>query len=242
MIFIVEDNDTIRDLISTYLELEGYKTHSFGRIEGVLESFSFKQPDLCILDVMLPDGNGFTLAKTIAQKYPECPFLFLTARESESDRITGLELGADDYIVKPFSPRELVLRVNNILKRNANSLKSPIQSDVSVSKEWILENHTLLIDENAHAVYADGNEVKLTAVEWAILMYISSNPGIVISREKILGECLDYYHDGSDKTVKQPEKKRKKNRENKPLIYCSMCNAIAHTAFFLATCQVLLDS
>ena len=201
MIYIVEDNDAIRELISTYLELEGYKTHSFSKVEGVIEAFAFKQPDLCILDVMLPDGNGFSLAKTIALKYPGSPFLFLTARESESDRITGLELGADDYIVKPFSPRELVLRVNNILKRNANSSQSQKTADKTSKKEWYLENHSLYIDEKAHEVFADGNEAKLTAVEWAILLYLSNNEGTVISREKILGECLDYYHDGSDKTV-----------------------------------------
>lgn len=165
MIYIVEDNDAIRELISTYLELEGYKTHSFSKVEGVIEAFAFKQPDLCILDVMLPDGNGFSLAKTIALKYPGSPFLFLTARESESDRITGLELGADDYIVKPFSPRELVLRVNNILKRNSNSSQSQKTADKTSKKEWYLENHSLYIDEKAHEVFADGNEAKLTAVE-----------------------------------------------------------------------------
>ncbi|NLM00988.1 MAG: response regulator transcription factor [Treponema sp.] len=199
MIYVVEDNDAIRELIVTYLELEGYKIHSFNKVQGVLDAFAFKQPDLIILDVMLPDGNGFSLAKTIVQKYPETPFLFLTARESESDRITGLELGADDYIVKPFSPRELVLRVNTILRRSKHT--SLNKSSYSTKKEWHLENHCLCIDEKSHEVIVDNREVKLTAVEWEILLYLSNNEGIVMSREKILGECLDYYHDGSDKTV-----------------------------------------
>ena len=95
----------------------------------------------------------------------------------------------------------MVLRVNNILKRNANSFQSQKKADKTSKKEWYLENHSLYIDEKAHEVFADGIEVKLTAVEWAILLYLSNNEGTVISREKILGECLDYYHDGSDKTV-----------------------------------------
>ncbi len=201
MIYIVEDNDDIRELIVSYLEIEGYKTHSFNKIEGVMESFVFKQPSLVILDVMLPDGNGFSLAKLIAKKYPETPFLFLTARESESDRITGLELGADDYIVKPFSPKELVLRVNTILRRSNYPPSSVKKTSQDSKKIWQLENHCLCIDEKSHEVLVDNREVHLTAVEWSILLYLSNNEGMVISREKILGECLHYYHDGSDKTV-----------------------------------------
>lgn len=203
MIYIIEDNESIRELIKAYLELEGYKTLSFSKTEGVMESFKYKVPSLCIFDVMLPDGNGFVLAKKIAEKYPNTPFLFLTARESESDRITGLELGADDYIVKPFSPRELVLRVNTILKRRG-SMETVNSKEVKKDNpvlSWTYKNHTLLINTKSHEVYIDKNPIKLTAIEWSILIYLSQNAGIVISREKILGECLDYYHDGSDKTV-----------------------------------------
>jgi len=198
MIYVVEDNDSIRETIKAYLELAGLTVREFPGVSGVLESLEYKNPELCIFDVMLPDGNGFSLAKKIREAKPDIPFIFLTARESESDRITGLELGAEDYIVKPFSTRELVLRVQNILKRidrgNAGNARKTVQ-------EWSTQNHKLRIDEVSHEASLDGQIIHLTTVEWNILVYLAENEGIVISRERILGECLDYMHDGSEKTV-----------------------------------------
>ncbi|WP_320130115.1 response regulator transcription factor [uncultured Sphaerochaeta sp.] len=202
MIYIVEDNDSIRETIRAYLEISGYTVQEFDRVSGVLEAFDFKPPELCILDVMLPDGNGFELAKKIRSQRPGVAFLFLTARESESDRITGLELGAEDYIVKPFSPRELVLRVQLILRRvekdgQANGKIPTVQT----VKFWKTEGHLLAIDSASHEVFLDGAPVHLTAVEWKILSWLADKSGILVSRERILGECLDYSHDGSERTV-----------------------------------------
>ena len=198
MIYVVEDNESIRETIKAYLELAGLTVQEFPGIKGVLESLEFKTPKLCILDVMLPDGNGFSLAKKIRDAKPDIPFLFLTARESESDRITGLELGAEDYIVKPFSTRELVLRVQNILKRTDRANAATARNNPN---EWTAGNHLLRIDEVSHEASIDGQNVHLTTVEWNILVYLAENAGIVISRERILGECLDYGHDGSERTV-----------------------------------------
>jgi len=115
-IIIVEDNDAIREAVGSYLRLDGHGVREFGRVQGVLEAVKMKNPDLLILDVMLPDGDGFQLAKRIRER-SQVPMLFLTARTSESDRITGFEVGGDDYVVKPFSPKELALRVRSILRR-----------------------------------------------------------------------------------------------------------------------------
>jgi two-component system phosphate regulon response regulator PhoB len=145
---------------------------------------------------MLPDGNGFELAKRIRKANSDAAFLFLTAREAESDRILGLELGAEDYIVKPFSPRELVLRVQAILRRLDAKSK---QKDGA--KEWVLDKDTIRLDETTHEVLVNEEQVYLTKVEWKILWFLSSNAGDLISRERILGECLDYLHDGSNRTV-----------------------------------------
>lgn len=202
MIYVVEDNDSIRETIRAYLEISGYSVKEFAQIAGVLEAFDFILPELCILDVMLPDGNGFELAKKIRAKRPETAFLFLTARESESDRIMGLELGAEDYIVKPFSPRELVLRVQLILRRVGKDGQAA-QSEVlkhSV-QTWKADGHLLVIDASSHEVMLDGQSVHLTAVEWKILYWLSTKAGVLVSRERILGECLDYAHDGSERTV-----------------------------------------
>jgi len=196
MIYVVEDNDAIRETIASYLQLAEYEVEQFSRVASVVESLKFKTPRLCILDVMLPDGNGFELAKRIRKANSDAAFLFLTAREAESDRILGLELGAEDYIVKPFSPRELVLRVQAILRRLDAKSK---QKDEA--KEWVLDKDTIRLDETTHEVLVNEEQVYLTKVEWKILWFLSSNAGDLISRERILGECLDYLHDGSNRTV-----------------------------------------
>lgn len=119
-VIIVEDNSLIRDAVSGYLKLDGYKTLEFGGVSGVLDAVKRETCDLAILDVMLPDGSGFALAKEI-RAASDIPLIFLTAKDSESDRILGFELGADDYICKPFSAKELVLRVHALLRRTGKS-------------------------------------------------------------------------------------------------------------------------
>jgi two-component system phosphate regulon response regulator PhoB len=200
MIFLVEDNDAIRETVVAYLRLGGREVKEFPRVKGVVEALEFQLPDLLILDIMLPDGNGFELAQKIHERYPSIPFLFLTAREAESDRITGLEIGADDYVVKPFSPRELSLRVEAILRRT-----SPKPADGSggspILQTWKSSEHGITIDEANHSVERDGVPVRLTLAEWNILLILVRRGRSVTTREHILGEALDYLHDGSDRTV-----------------------------------------
>ncbi|WP_296690567.1 response regulator transcription factor [Treponema sp. UBA6852] len=195
-VIIVEDNSLIRDAVSGYLKLDGYKTLEFGGVSGVLDAVKRETCDLAILDVMLPDGSGFALAKEIRAS-SDIPLIFLTAKDSESDRILGFELGADDYICKPFSAKELVLRVHALLRRigKADSGKS------AASGEWKSGNSTVLIDEAKHSVSVDGNAAELTSTEWKILLYLASNAGQVVSREQLLGECLNYFFEGSERTI-----------------------------------------
>ncbi len=193
-IFVIEDNEVIRESIVSYLKLEGYNVSEFGGIAGVLEKALAVKPDLIILDVMLPDGNGFLLAKQIRHER-DIPLIFLTARVSESDRITGLEIGAEDYIVKPFSPRELVLRIKTILKRIGKT------EQANLSKIFQLADTKLVIDQQKHNVTVAGLIINLTAAEWKILLYLSENAGNVISREQLLAACLDYFIDGVERTI-----------------------------------------
>lgn len=194
-IFIIEDNDAISEAVKGYLELNGHTVEVFPKLAGVTNSIAAKKPDLMIIDVMLPDGSGFGLAKTIREK-DAIPFIFLTARDQESDRITGFELGADDYVVKPFSARELVLRVEVVLKR---TLASP--EEKKKSSRWFLEDSFLVIDDTSHAINENGKVIDVTAAEWKILEYLSTNSGILISREKLLNQCLDYCYEGSERTI-----------------------------------------
>ena len=195
-VIIVEDNSLIRDAVSGYLKLDGYKTLEFGRVSGVLDAVKRETCDLAILDVMLPDGSGFALAKEI-RAASDIPLIFLTAKDSESDRILGFELGADDYICKPFSAKELVLRVHALLRRTGKS----DGGKSAASGEWQSGNSAVFIDEGRHSVGVDGNPIELTSTEWKILLYLASNAGQVVSREQLLGECLNYFFEGSERTI-----------------------------------------
>jgi DNA-binding response OmpR family regulator len=194
LIFVIEDNDSIREAVTGYLKLSDYDVEEFEALGGVKEAMATKNPDLLILDAMLPDGDGFVFAKEIRQK-SDIPIVFMTARESESDRITGFEVGADDYIVKPFSPKELVLRVGAVLKRTGAAVPQ------KKMQAWELDGQILTTDEDSHKALLNNQQLKLTAAEWKILLYLSSNGGAVVSREQILDRCLEYSFEGYDRTV-----------------------------------------
>jgi two-component system phosphate regulon response regulator PhoB len=195
-LFVVEDNSGLLDAVVSYLEVEGHTVVPFDRISGVFEATRMAQPDAIILDVMLPDGDGFHLARKIKHER-DIPILFLTARTSESDRITGFEIGADDYITKPFSMRELVLRIRALLARTTGRQETP---EHAVS-QWELDAHILTLDNERHLCIHDDQEVKLTATEWKILAFLAEREQTVISREQILGVCLDYLAEGSERAV-----------------------------------------
>jgi len=193
VIFIVEDNDTLREVIVTYIKLENHEVIEFDKTADVINSIKKKSPHLIILDIMLPDGDGFSLAKQIREKY-NTPIIFLTAKSSESDRITGFELGGDDYVVKPFSPKELVLRVKAVLNRTNPELSKKYKENTASKKQtWILNKHSLLIDKNTHVINADKKKLSLTPVEWKLLVYLADHPGQVFSREQLLESCFDYF-------------------------------------------------
>jgi DNA-binding response OmpR family regulator len=194
-IFLVEDNESIREAVAGYLKLEEHEVIEFGSVADVLEVMRHKQPDLAILDVMLPDGSGFALAKKI-RAVSRMPLVFLTAREAESDRITGFEIGADDYIVKPFSPKELVLRVQALLRRYGTPA-----APKGIDGCWGHGTSRLCLDAGGHRAVLDGSELDLTAAEWRILEYLALNAGIVVSREHLLGESLGYAYEGSERTI-----------------------------------------
>ncbi|HEB10276.1 MAG TPA: response regulator, partial [Spirochaetales bacterium] len=143
-IFFVEDNEGLREAATGYLKLDDHEVVEFGRLQGVLEALRVREPDLIILDVMLPDGNGFQLARSIRRDY-NIPIIFLTAKTSESDRITGFEVGGDDYVLKPFSARELNLRVKAVLKRTGKEI-----AESRVSERLVFKESELVMDSKAH--------------------------------------------------------------------------------------------
>ncbi len=196
-IFVVEDNDGLRETIASYLELDDHTVSCFSKLSGVDEAVRLQHPDLIILDVMLPDGDGFLFARRL-RSHERTPIVFLTARTSESDRITGFEVGGDDYVVKPFSNKELMLRVRALLRRVQD--EAPRRTALWTTGDSG-ERHELELDDEGHLCRHDGEDVTLTAAEWKILRYLAERPRMVVSRERLLGECLDYLAEGSERTI-----------------------------------------
>ena len=196
LIYVVEDHEVIRNGVVQYLTLSGYESEGFKCIADATAGFAHRVPDLLIQDVMLPDGDGFAFVKDIKTKTPRLPVIFLTARVDESDRILGFELGADDYITKPFSPKELVLRIQALFRR----IDEGAETSKNQYKYFDGEN-TLLIDEDIHESEVNGQKINLTAAEWRIVLYLVTNAPNLITRAQILEECFDYSFESYERVV-----------------------------------------
>ncbi|MEE8413380.1 MAG: response regulator transcription factor [Dehalococcoidales bacterium] len=189
-ILIVDDEPNIIELARLYLEREGYEVDEAANGQDALSKQGTFNPDLIVLDLMLPDIDGFEVCRRIRTK-SDVPILMLTARIEDIDKIVGLELGADDYLTKPFNPRELVARVRAILRRYQISLKP---GD-------IIEIGRLRIDLPRQEVKIGNQPVKLRAKEFALLVTFVQNPGIVLSREKLLEVVWGFDFYGESRTV-----------------------------------------
>jgi len=193
-IAIVEDEPNIRDVVRLYLKRAGFSVIDFEDGQTAMNTFSLQMPDLIILDVMLPGLDGFTLIRKIRDG-SDVPVILLTSRREESDRIAGLELGADDYVVKPFSPQELVSRVRAVLRRSKS-----VQEEKS---NQVLLFGELSIDPQTRLVRRNGQEILLTAKEFDLLMHLAQHPRQVFSRDQLLESVwgLSDYIDPSTVTV-----------------------------------------
>jgi DNA-binding response OmpR family regulator len=193
-IAIVEDEPDIREVVGLYLRRAGYNVAGFADGALALEALLYQMPDLIILDVMLPGMDGFAMLRRLRER-SNVPVILLTSRREEADRIAGLELGADDYVVKPFSPQELVSRVRAVLRR--------AQSAQETSAAGLLTSGDLSIDPAMHLVTLSGREITLTAREFDLLYHLARNPRQVFSRDQLLENIwgLSDYIDPSTVTV-----------------------------------------
>lgn len=203
VICVVEDEKDLNELVKRYLEKEGYEVRSYLTYDEAEIHTSDEDIHLWILDIMLDDKSGFDLIEQIRMKSPNVPVVFMSARDKEFDRIIGLEKGSDDYITKPFSPKELVLRINNIIKRTYRDENPRIQID------------GYQIDENQRIVYeADGKEVELTTKEFDLMMLFVKNKGTAFLREQILEKVWDVNYYGSDRVVDDTLRRLRKKMPN----------------------------
>ncbi|HEX9034888.1 MAG TPA: response regulator transcription factor [Streptosporangiaceae bacterium] len=206
-VLLVEDERKLRELVRSYLERAGFAVLTTDSGAEAISVAETSAPDLIVLDLMLPDVPGETVAREI-RATSSTPILMLTAKSSEEDKIAGLELGADDYVTKPFSPRELVLRVQAILRR-----KAPQSTEQGVSRYG---GGALVIDEPRRIVTVREAEVDLTPTEWGILVALATVPGRVYSRFELINRVRGYDFEGYERTIDSHVKNLRRKIEEDP--------------------------
>jgi len=205
-VLVVEDERKLRDLVRSYLERAGFTVLSTGSGAEAITMAATASPDLVVLDLGLPDVPGETVAREL-RAISATPILMLTAKSGEEDRIRGLELGADDYVTKPFSPRELVLRVQAILRRGGPAAAQDITS---------YGGGELVIDEPQRLAAVRGSAVALTPTEWGVLVALASVPGRVYSRFELINRVRGYEFEGYERTVDSHVKNLRRKVEDDP--------------------------
>jgi DNA-binding response OmpR family regulator len=212
-VLVVDDEPQISDVLRAYLEREGMLVESCTSVAEALSALERGAPDLLLLDISLPDGSGLDVLRAASLPSARIPTIMLTARSDESDRVVGLELGADDYVTKPFSPREVVARVRSLLRRiGATALRAPNGRPSRRTRIGALE-----IDHDFHEVSVEGRPTNLTATEFKILALLAENPGEVFTRSHLLDRLGDdggIYERTLDRHINNLRKKIEKDPRN----------------------------
>jgi DNA-binding response OmpR family regulator len=204
LIYVVDDEKKIRDLISTYLLKEGYEVQAFQDGESAYEQFKCNPSDMLILDIMMPGIDGYTLCKEI-RKISDVPIIMVSAKDEEIDRILGLELGSDDYISKPFSPRELVVRVKTIFRRIKDKdaiLVEPPRNE--------LRCVDIMVYPDERRILKDETELDLTPKEYDLLFFLIKNKNKVFTREQLINNIWGYDYIGDIRAIDDLVKKVRK--------------------------------
>lgn len=211
-IFVVDDEKNIREILQKYIENEGYKVTLFSDGRQVFQEMLRLKPDLLIIDIMMPHLDGLELCKEI-RRTSDIPIIFVSARDSEFDRILGLELGGDDYLTKPFSPRELVVRIKNIFKRIEKT---------AVNTPQILNIRDINIDTERRYIEKDGQEIKLTTKEYDLFVFLARNKGKPFTREELLEFIWGYEFAGDGRLIDDLVKRvRKKLEQHQSIVELS---------------------
>jgi DNA-binding response OmpR family regulator len=192
-ILVVDDEEKIRALIRKYAEFEGYHVTEAADGMDAIDLCRVKDFDLIILDIMMPALDGFSTCREIL-KFKKIPVIMLSARGEEYDRIHGFELGIDDYVVKPFSPKELMMRVNVVISRNK-------KTDTGEDGHEVYNVEGLCVDFTGRIVVIDGEKVSMTPKEYDLLFYMVRNRGIALTREKLISDVWGYDYYGDDRTL-----------------------------------------
>jgi len=189
---VVDDEESLADLVAMALRYEGWQVKTAHNVADAIAAHKKFSPDIAVLDIMLPDGDGLGLLKKLREKDPALPVLFLTAKDSVEDRVQGLTIGGDDYVTKPFSLEELVARLRSVLRRSGRG--------ASVDQS-ILQVGDLTLNEDSYEVFRGDTPIELTSTEFELLRYLMSNPRRVLSKTHILDRVWDYDFGGKQSIV-----------------------------------------
>jgi len=191
-VLVVDDDPIVRDVLGRYLTRAGYEVRAVGDGRAAIDEYDRHPPDLVVLDLMLPVLDGFEVFRRVRSRGRRTPVIMLTARGEETERVVGLDSGADDYVAKPFSPREVVARVRAVLRRGESDDDAPAEP-IAVG--------ALEIDPGAHEAMLDGRQVLLTPKEFDLLLFFARHPRIAFSRSRLLDEVWDVAYVGDPSTV-----------------------------------------
>ena len=210
-VLIVDDEKSIVEILKYNLEKADYGTICAYEGKEALQLARSGNPDLILLDVMLPNIDGFEVCRTLRRENNNVPIIMITAREDETDKVFGLELGADDYITKPFSMREVIARVRTNIRRFATQEEPPSPESVNV-----LRARDLIIDLDRHEVFRNGKSVELSQREYELIKYFASNPGKAVSRQELLEAVWQYEYFGDLRTVDVAVRRLREKLEENP--------------------------
>lgn len=212
-VLVVDDEPSIRELLSEALELNGFAVRTAADGRQALEEVARERPEIIVLDVMMPGLDGFTVARRLRQAGDSPMMLFLTAKDAVADRIAGLTAGGDDYVTKPFSLEEVVLRLRAILRR--------VRPERDTADDGVLRYADLELDEQAHTVRRAGRSIHLSPTEFSLLRYLMINAGRVVSKAQILDRVWDYDFEGESRIVESyiSYLRRKIDADGPPLIH-----------------------
>ena len=210
-LLVVEDEPALRAVVSRSLTFAGYAVRTVGTIAQARAAIAERPPDLALLDVMLPDGSGFDLGGTLRSAHPDVAVMFLTAKDSIDDRLTGFALGGDDYLPKPFSVAELVARVSAVLRRSRPG--SVAETELQVAD--------LVLRVDAHEIHRGDRRIELSPTEYRLLHVLMSNPGRVLSKQQLLQQVWEYDFRGDAGVVEKfiSQLRRKIDEDGPPLLH-----------------------
>lgn len=208
-VLVVDDDPIVRDVLGRYLTREGFEVSMSADGGDAINAFDRIRPDLILLDLMLPSLDGFEVFRRVRSRGFDTPVIMLTARGDETDRVVGLESGADDYVSKPFSPREVVARVRAVLRRGQ-------ETGAQDTSQETVEHGALRIDPGAHEATLDGAPLPLTPKEFELLHFLARNPRVAFSRARLLDEVWDVAYHGDPSTVTVHVRRLREKIETNP--------------------------